>query len=612
MIRANTKNLAVGYVRRSTDRQEQSIDDQKKAIESYASENRLKLLKFYVDDAISGTSTIKRKAFLQMVRDAESSACKFSNIVVYDVKRFGRLDNDEAGFYRHILRSNGVDIQYVAENFNGDSTDDLLRPVKQWQARQESKDLSKVTIRGLLSKAETGAWLGGVPPYGYDLKYENSESKFLFIVRYMADRTKQVLDEKGNLTRTLSRDESIQVTKRDKASLVPSDKSRADIIKEVFESYANVGKGFKSIADSLNRRNIPTARNQQWARIYSGKWTGSAIRFILNNPLYAGDMVWNRRTDARFHKISNGIAVDRKDIHGHRLVPNDENDWIIIRDTHSALISRRLYELAKQRRLNKPESIEQKGVNHRLKSHGKTWDGKRSRFILSGIISCTKCSSRYQGVTKHKGKTNLDGTKTKTFYYSCGGYITKGKSVCQSNSIKKDILENTIIETILEYYSRYLQKDGRELLANIIKSQIQSEVTDFKAAKQRTNDEVQKVDSIINNLLDNLTSENRDLVDKRLNQLKQQKALLESRLEELGRLENSQVEIETMVSETLRFISALEFIFKQGLPQEKLVAIRQCIERIWINVAKKENKILIYVVPASHIKQTYKILQKFR
>jgi hypothetical protein len=30
------------------------------------------------------------------------------------------------------------------------------------------------------------------------------------------------------------------------------------------------------------------------------------LRTILVNPLYAGDMVWNRRTDARFHRISNG------------------------------------------------------------------------------------------------------------------------------------------------------------------------------------------------------------------------------------------------------------------------------------------------------------------
>ena len=67
-------------------------------------------------------------------------------VVVYDVKSFGRLDNDEAGFYRHKLKMCGVNILYATENFNGDYTDDLLRPVKQWQARQESKDLSKVTI----------------------------------------------------------------------------------------------------------------------------------------------------------------------------------------------------------------------------------------------------------------------------------------------------------------------------------------------------------------------------------------------------------------------------------------------------------------------------------
>jgi len=179
MTRQNTnthqKNRAVGYVRRSTDRQEQSIPDQKKALEEYAAEHGLRLAKFYVDDAISGTSTLGRRAFLQMIDDAQDTKRRFDIIVVYDVKRFGRVDNDEAGYYRHILRANGVEVRYVSENFNGDTTDDLLRPVKQWQARQESKDLSKVTIRGLLSKSDTGCWMGGVPPHGYDLRYENCE-----------------------------------------------------------------------------------------------------------------------------------------------------------------------------------------------------------------------------------------------------------------------------------------------------------------------------------------------------------------------------------------------------------------------------------------------------
>jgi len=70
-----------------------------------------------------------------MIQDAESPTRKFDLIVVYDVKRFGRIDNDEAGYYRHRLRTHGVEVRYVSENFNGDCTDDLLRPVKQWQAR---------------------------------------------------------------------------------------------------------------------------------------------------------------------------------------------------------------------------------------------------------------------------------------------------------------------------------------------------------------------------------------------------------------------------------------------------------------------------------------------
>lgn len=148
MVKTNAINTAVGYVRRSTDRQEQSIEDQKNILQQYALEKGIRLNKFYIDDAISGTYTLKRKAFLKMIEDAERPSRKFDSIVVYDIKRFGRVDNDEAGFYRHRLKMQGVQVIYVTENFTGDYTDDLLRPVKQWQARQESKDLSKVTIRG--------------------------------------------------------------------------------------------------------------------------------------------------------------------------------------------------------------------------------------------------------------------------------------------------------------------------------------------------------------------------------------------------------------------------------------------------------------------------------
>jgi hypothetical protein len=70
-------NRAAGYVRRSTDRQEQSIPVQKKALELYVVEHDLRLVKFYVDDAISGASTVGRRAFQQMMKDAQSSARNF-------------------------------------------------------------------------------------------------------------------------------------------------------------------------------------------------------------------------------------------------------------------------------------------------------------------------------------------------------------------------------------------------------------------------------------------------------------------------------------------------------------------------------------------------------
>jgi len=237
-----------------------------------------------------------------MMQDAQSSAQPFDAIVVYDVKRFGRIDNDEAGYYRHQLRTHGVEVRYVSENFNGDSTDDLLRPVKQWQARQESKDLSKVTIRGLLSKMDDhgnghgkpggGWWMGGVPPHGYDLRYESADGTFLFIVRYMPDGGKKILDENGNLTRTLARGESLNTSKRDRAKLVSGASERVQVVKSIFTMYTEQGKGFKSIAETLNLEGVPTPRGPAWSHIYSGQWTDTTIRSILVNPIYVGDMVW--------------------------------------------------------------------------------------------------------------------------------------------------------------------------------------------------------------------------------------------------------------------------------------------------------------------------------
>ena len=98
--------------------------------------------------------------------------------------------------------------------------------------------------------------MGGVPPQGYDLRYENAEGQFLFILRYMPNGSKQVLDKRGDLIRTLVRGESLNISKRDHAKLLPSAPERVETVKRIFQMYAVQGKGFKSIAQTLNNEGI--------------------------------------------------------------------------------------------------------------------------------------------------------------------------------------------------------------------------------------------------------------------------------------------------------------------------------------------------------------------
>jgi hypothetical protein len=176
-----------------------------------------------------------------MIADAQAEGREWSLILVYDVKRFGRVDNDEAGYYRHLLRTHGVEVRYVSEGFNGDATDDLLRPVKQWQAPSGVQGPRQGHHPRPALKDDNGraarllwGWMGGVPPLGYDLQYENERGEFLFVLRYMRDGSKQMLDQRLRLVRTLARGESVNITKRDRAPAGAGEASRIAIVRAIF------------------------------------------------------------------------------------------------------------------------------------------------------------------------------------------------------------------------------------------------------------------------------------------------------------------------------------------------------------------------------------------
>ena len=69
-----------------------------------------------------------------------------------------------------------------------------------------------------------------------------------------------------------------------------------------------------------------------------------------------------------------------------------------------------------------------------------------------------------------------------------------------------------------------------------------------------------------------------------------------------------QGEFESIIIEAMQFISRLEFTLTQGLPQEKLVALRQCVEKIHINKPACEIKIQIRQVPTGNLQMTEEII----
>ncbi len=579
---------AVGYARRSTDRQEQSLGDQRKVVEAYAQKAGYGILDWYTDDAISGAGADDRAAFLRMIQDAQQPNRPFDYILVYDVKRFGRLDNDETGHYRYLLRKAGVEVVYVAENFNGDDTDDLLLPVKQWQARQELRDLSKVTIRGLLSKADDGSWMGGTPPFGYDLAYYNARGEFLMVVRFMPDGTKQVLNEKGELQRVINRGDALLTSKQDRARLVLSDPARVAVVREMFRLYVRDGLGYKKIADHLNGKGIPSPRNGQWSEMHSDDWAMTSIRDILMNPAYAGDAVWNRRSFAKFHKISGKAPAPTPKVRRRAIDRNGEQDWIVTRDAHAAIVPRAMFEKSKALRRERRRRSTQTYRGGR---------GAKSRYLLTGVIVCERCGHRWQGYTTKGGKPRKDGSHSINEYYACGGYVMKGTTICERDIIRRDMIEGLLVNTIGNHIRRMVEAADPSELRGVVKQYLG--VTEEGASEQllRLREQREQVRAKINNILDNLTRENREFADQRIAELKQELMDISPKIEELERAAGAHVDLDEAMRAVVEMLRSFADVMKEGTIDEQRRVIRAFVRQVRLDPQNHEGRAEVFALP---------------
>ena len=152
----------------------------------------------------------------------------------------------------------------------------------------------------------------------------------------MRDGSKQVFDKRGRRQRVIRRGDRAVVSKQDQARLVLSDPERVETVREIFRLYVRSGFGFKKIADCLNQKGLPSPRNGRWSKVHSQDWAMTTVRDILRNPAYTGDAVWNRRSLAKFHRISGNAAVPAPKVRRRAIEDNDEStknfgEWVLRR-----------------------------------------------------------------------------------------------------------------------------------------------------------------------------------------------------------------------------------------------------------------------------------------
>ena len=162
---------AVGYCRFSSENQADgfSIEAQKNAINEFASRAGYQILRFYVDEAKSGTTTDGRVGFLDMLSDSKKH--EFQAVIVHKLDRFARSRIDSA-VSKQVLKDNGVKLISVLEQLDDSPESIILESVLEGMNEYYSKNLSRETKKGMRVAGTKGRILGSIP-YGYKADEHN-------------------------------------------------------------------------------------------------------------------------------------------------------------------------------------------------------------------------------------------------------------------------------------------------------------------------------------------------------------------------------------------------------------------------------------------------------
>lgn len=324
-----------------------------------------------------------REDLRRLIFDATSK--KFDKLLVYSHDRLTR-DIYEGLLIRYTLKKLGIEIIYCRAGEQIDSgnvtINNFFENLLSNLAALESNIIGGRVFLGNEYNIRNNIWAGGPPPYGYKLA-----------------------------PNPLNR-------KQSKLAINPPE---ARIAKKIFELY-NLGYSPKNIVNY-----IKTKYKYNNDRL----WTINSIKSILNNPVYTGALIWNKK---------GGVRNPKKRSTNHHIKSSVNADNIIIsEDVWNKALS------IKELQRNNPKFLS-------------------TTFLFQGIIICGKCGKNL--TCKNHGNSSgrvyfcCDKNHNKTST-STGHIIIKANEIhniviSQLDKIIKSILTDT--KSFNKFYAEYLDK----------------------------------------------------------------------------------------------------------------------------------------------------------
>jgi len=350
------------YARFSTDKQDRSsIDDQARACRTWAMARGLKVTTVFADEATSGSVPVTQRPGGAAMH-AAALASKFDVLILEGLDRLSRDQVDQEQVVRR-LEHRGIRIVGISDGYDSNAGESrfVLRGMRGIVNEVYRRDLPPKIRRGLAGQIERGFHAGGMS-YGY--------------------RSAPVgMNDRGE-----AEGFRLQIVA-----------DQAEIVREIYARYA-AGASLQRIAADLNARHVPgpgrkRTKPSTWsvAALYGTPRAGSGL---LNNELYVGRYIWNRREWVK--------DPDNPIRRVPRMRPREE--WQIVERPDLRIVDDETWNTVRAR-MDSPR-----------KRGGQRGRGPAPRTLFGGLLRCGVCGGAMVAVHQR--------------YYGCAAHKDRGPTVC--------------------------------------------------------------------------------------------------------------------------------------------------------------------------------------